>query len=411
MRSTHRPRPCAPVVFLIAASATVGFAFFLMELVWYRLLAPLLGGSVFTFGLVLAVALVGIGLGGLHVQRCSPQTGRRRSPRSRRRCLLEAAAVAVTFALGDRVALLSARAAAARRGRDSPRDRRLDAGVRDRRAAAGDRRRLSVPAAHRAVRPGPRTRRAHIGLAYARQHRGRDRRVAGRRVRRCCRGSRRPGAWRLVAVLLLARSACWAAALTTRCASGARLLSVHGAASPWLSCVVFLIAAAGPSGHLASRRHRRGPRRRRMSFIAEPAARMEPGRHRNVLWERDGVESSVALVTDTDGYAFIVNGKADGNARVDAGTQVMLGLLGDDPAIRSRARARHRPGHGQHAPDGSAPCRRWSASTSSSSSRWCSTSRARAGRSTTDVLAEPEGARHDRRRPRNAAHDAASATT
>ena len=36
-----------------------------MELVWYRLLAPLLGGSVFTFGLVLAVALAGIGLGGL----------------------------------------------------------------------------------------------------------------------------------------------------------------------------------------------------------------------------------------------------------------------------------------------------------------------------------------------------------
>ncbi len=43
----------------------MGFAFFLMELVWYRLLAPLLGGSVFTFGLVLAVALLGIGLGGL----------------------------------------------------------------------------------------------------------------------------------------------------------------------------------------------------------------------------------------------------------------------------------------------------------------------------------------------------------
>src|SRR5213078_2275235 len=30
-------------VFLLTASATVGFAFFLMELVWYRMLAPLLG--------------------------------------------------------------------------------------------------------------------------------------------------------------------------------------------------------------------------------------------------------------------------------------------------------------------------------------------------------------------------------
>ena len=36
-----------------------------MELVWYRMLGPLLGGSSYTFGLILAVALLGIGLGGL----------------------------------------------------------------------------------------------------------------------------------------------------------------------------------------------------------------------------------------------------------------------------------------------------------------------------------------------------------
>jgi len=49
-----------------------------MELVWYRLLAPLLGGSVFTFGLVLAVALVGIGLGGLLYALVSSDLDRRR---------------------------------------------------------------------------------------------------------------------------------------------------------------------------------------------------------------------------------------------------------------------------------------------------------------------------------------------
>src|SRR2546428_8250720 len=54
-----------PPGFALIASATVGFAFFLLELIWYRLLGPLLGGSVFTFGLVLAVALAGIGAGGL----------------------------------------------------------------------------------------------------------------------------------------------------------------------------------------------------------------------------------------------------------------------------------------------------------------------------------------------------------
>src|SRR2546430_1970050 len=55
----------APVGFVLTASAVVGFAFFLMELVWDRMLGPLLGGSVFTFGLILGVALLGIGLGGL----------------------------------------------------------------------------------------------------------------------------------------------------------------------------------------------------------------------------------------------------------------------------------------------------------------------------------------------------------
>ena len=43
-----------------AAAAFSGFGVFLMELVWYRMLAPLLGGSTFTFGLILALALTGI---------------------------------------------------------------------------------------------------------------------------------------------------------------------------------------------------------------------------------------------------------------------------------------------------------------------------------------------------------------
>ena len=95
-----------PLPFLLLASAAVGFAFFLMELVWYRMLGPLLGGSVFTFGLVLAVALAGIGLGGLLYSmvaddRPASLTGLATS------CLLEALAIAATYALGDRMALLA----------------------------------------------------------------------------------------------------------------------------------------------------------------------------------------------------------------------------------------------------------------------------------------------------------------
>src|SRR2546423_9328835 len=44
------------------------------------------------------------------------------------------------------------------------------------------------------------------------------------------------------------------------------------------------------------------------------------------MWEAEGVESSVS-VANADGYALIVNGKSDGHARFDAGTQIMGGVL------------------------------------------------------------------------------------
>ena len=47
----------------VAAFAS-GFVFLLGELVWYRVASPLLGGSTYSFGVVLAVALAGIGIGG-----------------------------------------------------------------------------------------------------------------------------------------------------------------------------------------------------------------------------------------------------------------------------------------------------------------------------------------------------------
>jgi spermidine synthase len=50
--------------FVLAAAFMSGFTFFLVELVWYRVSAPLLGGSVYSFGLVLCVALGGMGIGG-----------------------------------------------------------------------------------------------------------------------------------------------------------------------------------------------------------------------------------------------------------------------------------------------------------------------------------------------------------
>jgi spermidine synthase len=48
---------------------------------------------------------------------------------------------------------------------------------------------------------------------------------------------------------------------------------------------------------------------------------------RNIVWETDGRESSVAISSDR-GAGFVVNGKSDGNAIQDVGTQMMLGALG-----------------------------------------------------------------------------------
>ncbi|MFN2426618.1 MAG: spermidine synthase, partial [Candidatus Binatia bacterium] len=87
---------------VLATAVVAGAAFLLMELVWYRMLAPLLGGSTYTFGVILAVALLGIGIGGLAYAL---------EPSSRRKVTigrlslvtaLEALCAIVPLALGDR---------------------------------------------------------------------------------------------------------------------------------------------------------------------------------------------------------------------------------------------------------------------------------------------------------------------
>ncbi len=166
----------------LAAAAVVGFAFLLMELVWYRMLAPLLGGSSYTFGLILAVALAGIGVGGVAYalfggRRAATLTGFALT------CALEAAALAVPFALGDRIAVLDGDAAPARRRGLLRLRRRLDGDHRHRRPSGRVRLRRAVPAAHRAARPGPRRRRPARGRRLRLEHRGRHRRLARRRLR------------------------------------------------------------------------------------------------------------------------------------------------------------------------------------------------------------------------------------
>ena len=96
----------SPVLLYVTAAA-LGFAFLLMEMVWYRMLAPLLGGSTYTFGLILSLVLAGIGLGGWCYALAA------RSWRFGWHTLaftiaLEALGIALPLAIGDRLALFAA---------------------------------------------------------------------------------------------------------------------------------------------------------------------------------------------------------------------------------------------------------------------------------------------------------------
>ena len=91
------------------AAGVVGFAFFLMELVWYRMLGPILGGTTYTFGLLLAVVLPSVlALGMPAIRSCfvagGPNAGHVRDHLWPGSCLHGA----VPFALGDRLAIFQA---------------------------------------------------------------------------------------------------------------------------------------------------------------------------------------------------------------------------------------------------------------------------------------------------------------
>ena len=72
--SPHEPAKAAPAkVSVLVVAFTSGFVFFVVELCWYRLLTPLLGGSTYTFALILGVALCFIALGATRVRHVSLQ--------------------------------------------------------------------------------------------------------------------------------------------------------------------------------------------------------------------------------------------------------------------------------------------------------------------------------------------------
>ncbi len=314
-------RVAAPTRFVLTASALVGFAFLLMELVWYRMLSPLLGGSTFTFGLILAVALLGIGLGGALYAVAGARGGGTLAAFAWT-CALEALAIAVPFALGDRLAVLAAHL-------------RSLAGVGFGGHVFGWCIVIGIVVLPAAIVAG-----YQFPLLVALLGRG-GHGVASQTARAYALNTAgaiagslaggfglmplmtAPGLWKLVTFTLAGLSLAALAVLhrggTLRRGPAIGIFGTAGLAA-------LLLFALGPT---AAWRHS-GVGVGRSGFDATTRnallGKMATARQQ-VVWEGDGVESSVGIRI-AHGASFVVNGKSDGNIRADAGTQVLGGLIG-----------------------------------------------------------------------------------
>jgi len=309
-----------PASAFYAASALVGFTFFLMELVWFRMLAPVLGGTTFTFGLILVVALLGIGLGGA-MYNVFYRDRRPTLLSFGLTCALEAALIALPYALGDHLAVLAI----------VLRDLGLFgfyglasgwfviAGIVILPAAfvAG----VQFPVLVALVGQGVENVGKQVGLTFAWNTVG------------AILGSLFGG---FGALPILSATGSWMMVVMLLVLLGAAVIVYSLRAesrAPQVAFPVALLAAAllctQARGPTAVWRH--GSIGAGRAYL-ESRTRMglqkwEHQMRSGVLAEADGVEASVAFIAH-DGLSFFVNGKSDGGAIGDADSFIMPGLIG-----------------------------------------------------------------------------------
>jgi predicted membrane-bound spermidine synthase len=308
-----------PAAIILPAAAASGFAFFFLELIWYRMLSPLLGGSVYTFGLILSAALLGIGIGGM------TYTFMKRSFRPTLRLLaltfaLEAFFAGLPYAMGDSIAQLALWVRPVGEFSFST----LVWGWASVAAVV-----VLVPSVVAGFQYCVLI--ALLGEGQAR---------LGRQV---------------------GDTAAWntAGAILGSLAGGFGLLSLLSAPGSWRICVFLLSLLGMVAGIVAAHRAKRlrpsllplalgllalgsvfcseGPTAawRQSAIGAGRAGLAESGENGfekwrrakrfAVAWEREGRESSVAV---TNGGGLLINGKSDGSAVEDAGMQIMSPLIG-----------------------------------------------------------------------------------
>ena len=308
-----------PAAFVFGCAGIVGFAFMLMELVWYRMLSPLLGGSTYTFGLILGVALLGMGLGGAAYALRS-QTSPPRLHAFALTCGMEALFMAVPYALGDRLAVLAAllRPLGQIGLTGHVIGWFLITGLVVLPAAVVSG--YQFPLLISLLGKGRENLGQHIGLTYAWN-------TGGAIIGSLAGGFlllpflTAPGSWKGV-VLILTLTGISAGFYSFRYESRKCFLIPPAAT---LGVALLLILATGPT---AAWRHspigagrvdlNRSSRNEIKDWVLSA--------RRDLIWEAEGREVSLGL-TDTNGLAFVVNGKIDGNAKGDSPTQVMLGMV------------------------------------------------------------------------------------
>jgi spermidine synthase len=307
-------------LFVLSAAGVVGFAFFLMEMVWYRMLGPILGGSTFSFGLILAVALFGIGMGGGAYAFFGPK----RSASLHffaLTCAVETFFIAVPYALGDRIAiaamLLRPLGTIGFYGHVIAWTALCMVVVFPAAFVSG----IQFPVLVALLGKGRRWVGSQTGAAYASNTVGAliGSLAGGFGLIPLCSA---PGVWKIVIILLAS------VAIVATYLAGSEGKRWMRAPIP-LIIVALALIMLGATGPTAFWRHSQVGAGRIQHLEASPNEMRElvNSSRRAIIWEKDGIESSVALAR-ADGLAFVLNGRIDGNAKGDAGTQVMCGLIG-----------------------------------------------------------------------------------
>jgi spermidine synthase len=307
-----RPAQRAPGLsrsFILFTACVTGLVFLLMELVWYRMLSPILGGTTFMFALVLAMALLGIGIGGGLFARWRQVSAGALSIS----LAAEAFALALPYALGDRVAIL------AHGLREAPSFTTHVAGwilvtaivVLPASIVAG----VQFPMLIALLGRGDAGVGRDVGQAYAWNTGGA---IGGSLLGGFALiphlGA--TGCWRLCVAMLAVLAATFA--VRARRTAHLALAAGIGAAA------MLGIFATGPT---ALWRHSGiGAGRAPRALTRNDERAWAQSVRRTLLAESEGRESSIALVNDDD-LGLIVNGKSDGSARRDAGTQIMAGMI------------------------------------------------------------------------------------